>query len=170
MATTAEVVAANARGCAADGIVGARWLPPEHPGLVERLGARPAPRTAPLARRSVTETFGPLMWSPPAPSRAALAEAVDPAEPLRRRAATRPLIEVFRRQRPGQSALAPSPTPLMPVPDSRSGERQGPHHTAAQGRGRTSATPDPDELGVPIRAGPPARCATSAHPGQNEHP
>lgn len=45
---------------------------------------------------SVTETFGPLVWSPPVPSRAVLAEAVDAAQPLRARgAAARALIETF---------------------------------------------------------------------------
>jgi cellulose biosynthesis protein BcsQ len=45
---------------------------------------------------SVTDTFGPLLWSPPVPSRAALAEAIDAAAPLRSRgAAARPLIDVF---------------------------------------------------------------------------
>jgi chromosome partitioning protein len=45
---------------------------------------------------SVTETFGELLWSPPVPSRAALAEAVDAAQPLRARgAAGRGLVEIF---------------------------------------------------------------------------
>ena len=45
---------------------------------------------------SVTDTFGALLWSPPVPSRAGLAEAIDAAAPLRGRgAATRPLIAVF---------------------------------------------------------------------------
>ena len=45
---------------------------------------------------SVAETFGDLVWSPPVPSRAVLAEAIDAAQPLRARgAAARPLIEVF---------------------------------------------------------------------------
>lgn len=45
---------------------------------------------------SVADTFGPLVWSPPVPSRAALAEAIDAAQPLRARgAAARPLTDVF---------------------------------------------------------------------------
>jgi cellulose biosynthesis protein BcsQ len=45
---------------------------------------------------SVTDTFGPLVWSPPVPSRAVLAEAVDAAQPLRARGApARALIETF---------------------------------------------------------------------------
>jgi len=45
---------------------------------------------------SVTEAFGDLVWSPPVPSRAVLAEAIDAAQPLRARgAAARPLIEIF---------------------------------------------------------------------------
>lgn len=45
---------------------------------------------------SVTETFGALVWSPPIPSRAVLAEAIDAAQPLRARGApARALIETF---------------------------------------------------------------------------
>lgn len=45
---------------------------------------------------SVTETFGALLWNPPVPSRAALAEAIDAAQPLRARGASaRPLVETF---------------------------------------------------------------------------
>ncbi|MCD2192174.1 ParA family protein [Actinomycetospora endophytica] len=45
---------------------------------------------------SVTETFGPLVWSPPIPSRAVLAEAIDAAQPLRARGApARALIATF---------------------------------------------------------------------------
>jgi cellulose biosynthesis protein BcsQ len=198
MVTTAEVVAANQSGCAAEGIIGCRWSLPAFPGLVEQIDVLPArydlearvseagtlgaherlerslegvgedydivfldcpPSLGHLTqlglaaadtvllvlrpeydhlqgairvrdfidryrrhlgrpylgisgvvinehdrRRglhhwhtdSVTDTFGPLLWGPPVPSRAALAEAIDAAAPLRSRgAATRPLIEVF---------------------------------------------------------------------------
>jgi cellulose biosynthesis protein BcsQ len=45
---------------------------------------------------SVAETFGELVWSPPVPSRAVLAEAIDAAQPLRARGApARPLVEIF---------------------------------------------------------------------------
>ncbi|MDL5158776.1 ParA family protein [Actinomycetospora termitidis] len=45
---------------------------------------------------SVADTFGDLVWSPPVPSRAVLAEAIDAAQPLRARgAAARPLLEIF---------------------------------------------------------------------------
>lgn len=45
---------------------------------------------------SVTETFGPLVWGQPIPCRAALAEAVDAAQPLRARgAAARGLVASF---------------------------------------------------------------------------
>ena len=198
MVTTAEVVAANTPGCAAQGIVGCRWSLPRHRELVERIDLLPArydlearvaeagtlgaherleralhgvdedydvvlidcpPALGHLTqlglaaaesvllvlrpeydhlqgairvrdfietyrrhlgrphlhvagviinehdrRRglhhwhtdSVTDTFGTLLWSPPVPSRAALAEAIDAAAPLHGRgAATRPLITVF---------------------------------------------------------------------------
>lgn len=45
---------------------------------------------------SVAETFGDLVWNPPVPSRAALAEAIDAAQPLRARGAVaRPLVDTF---------------------------------------------------------------------------
>ncbi|WP_018331432.1 ParA family protein [Actinomycetospora chiangmaiensis] len=45
---------------------------------------------------SVADTFGDLVWSPPVPSRAVLAEAIDAAQPLRARGApARPLVEIF---------------------------------------------------------------------------
>lgn len=45
---------------------------------------------------SVSEAFGTLVWQPPIPARAALAEAIDAAQPLRARgAAARPLVETF---------------------------------------------------------------------------
>lgn len=44
---------------------------------------------------SVTETFGTLVWTPPIPSRAVLAEAIDAAQPLRARGApARALIDI----------------------------------------------------------------------------
>ena len=42
MVTTSEVVAANRKGCAADGIVGCRWSLPAHPGLIERIDLLPS--------------------------------------------------------------------------------------------------------------------------------
>jgi chromosome partitioning protein len=45
---------------------------------------------------SVTDTFGPLLWTPPIPSRAVLAEAIDAAQPLRARGApARAVIHIF---------------------------------------------------------------------------
>lgn len=45
---------------------------------------------------SVVDTFGGMVWPPPVPSRAVLAEAIDAAQPLRARgAAARPLIAIF---------------------------------------------------------------------------
>ncbi len=198
LVTTAEVVAAGRRGCAADAIVGCRWTLPADPGLAERIDLLPArydlearvaeagqlgsherldlalvgvaedydtvfldcpPSLGHLTqlglaaadtvilvlrpeydhlqgairvrdfiatyrrhldrpsldvsgviinehdrRRglhawhtdSITETFGPLVWDPPIPSRAALAEAIDAAQPLRARGApARALIDTF---------------------------------------------------------------------------
>ena len=42
MVTTAEVVAANSPGCAAEDIVGCRWSLPGYPGLVEHIDVLPA--------------------------------------------------------------------------------------------------------------------------------
>lgn len=42
MVTAAEVVAANQKGCAADAIVGCRWVLPSAPELVERIDLLPS--------------------------------------------------------------------------------------------------------------------------------